>query len=355
MGKKMDKRVCLLDTNIIYLLAEIETNNYDMEKIKKLCLENDCLIDLYSIFEIYNNSHLSLEQRIAIVDTLKDKKIKVNCNFLTSSIFKDDFNINLIAQEDRNNIKNKLSMEIMPIYSDFFSKLAIVNFFILFLLNPNANDEYFKELKLFMKKLLPVLNEHLKIVLEKICYENNFFEKKLKKLYQSFVSSFFFTILNFNENYFKNKSSADFSEYFERLLQEFKRKDFMDCNICFVMEGSYKQNNLILPNMYKFQFKQKYSTKADADCLFDDLANIICGKEEKLEKEWFKYMIKNLLYDEAFLKSNNFIDFLIIKDFTLNHKVNYLITCDKEMQKIMKVLSFNNKIGDSIKIIKTLE
>ena len=48
----MDKKILLLDTNIIYLLTGITSNDYNLKAIKKLCSDNECLVDVYSIFEI---------------------------------------------------------------------------------------------------------------------------------------------------------------------------------------------------------------------------------------------------------------------------------------------------------------
>ena len=215
-----------------------------------------------------------------------------------------------------------------------------------------CDDSYFQEMNKFIGNLLPVIETHVNKMIKDIFANNNFSEKQLKKLYDCLLSSFQFAILNADEKYKKqNKEINDFADYFLFLLNEFKREDFMDSHIHFVMQGSYRQNNYIMPNMYKLIFKPKYPTDADANCFFNDLVNIWISKSDEVEKEWLKYMLKNLLYDEANLKTNNFIDFLIIKDFTLDSRINYLITCDVGMQKIMRVLSSNNKICESLDLL----
>lgn len=352
----MDKKILVLDTNIIYLLSGITNNKYNVKSIKQFCLDNECWINLYSIFEIYNNSNLTLDQIRKIVIMIRKQNIRVCCNASMRSTFNDTLNMGLITPVNRMQIRKTLSKEIIPEYSRLFTFLSTINFFILFLFNDKADNEYYKELCSFVVKLLPVINKHVQLVMERIFQKNNFTEKSLKNLYACLLSSFQFTILNHDEKYKKNKGLDTSAEYFNILFEEFERDDFMDCCIKFVMESSYQKGLTILPNMYKLVFKPRYPTKEDADCFIDDIVGLIYRKDEdNLEKEWFKYMLKNLFCDESNLKTNNFIDFLIIKDFTLDSRTDNLLTCDEGMQKIMQVLGFNKKINKSVELMQTFK
>lgn len=350
----MDKKI-LLDTNIIYLLSGIEKNKYDLNKIKELCNNSECLVNLYSIFEIYNNTHITLDQIGNILKMLQKKNIKICCNDTMRSTFEDSLNLSHNTQANRVIVRNKLSKAIIPVYSRLFSFLSTINYFIAFLFKENPEEGYYQKLSAFIGKLLPTIDNHVRLVMEKNLSSNLFFEKNLKNLYACLLSSFQFTILNFEER--RKKLNKDFVEtevYFELLLKEFKKEDFMNCCMRFVMEGSHNQKEPILPNMYKLIFKPRFPTKEDAECFFNDIVCAIFVQSDSIEKEWFKYMLKNLLYDDANLKTNNFMDYLIIRDFTLAKDIDYLITCDGQMQKIMELLSFNTKIEESINISKSL-
>lgn len=67
---------CLIDTNILYLLTHLNNNEYNLEKIEKFCKDNECFIDLYSIFELFNNASVPIKQLKSFVNFLKIKKIK---------------------------------------------------------------------------------------------------------------------------------------------------------------------------------------------------------------------------------------------------------------------------------------
>lgn len=352
----MDKKVILLDTNIIYLLAGITSNDYNLKAIKKLCSENECLVDVYSIFEIYNNNNMKLDQVRQVMSTIKELNIKICSNDIMHSVFHDSLNMSKVTQLDRVYVKNKLSKGIIPVYSRLFSFLATVNFFIMFLFKKENDINYHKELGRFIGELLPIIENHTTKTIEKIFSRNTFNEKNLKNLYACLLSCFQTSILLAEEQYAKiDKELNNVTYYFNSLLQQFRKKDFMNCSMRFVMESSNQKDLYILPNMYRLVFKPRYPTKEDADCFFNDIVNwLYKSNENDIEREWIKYMIKNLLYDEANIKTNNFIDYLIIRDFTLFKDVSYLITCDGGMQKIMDTLSFNNKIKESLDIIDTL-
>lgn len=351
----MDKKILLLDTNVIYLLSGIETNKYDFNKIIELCENNECWANLYSIFEIYNNSNKTLEDFKQIVKTLQSLNIKICCNEVMHSTFGNSLNLSNITQQNVTTVKNKLSKGIIPVYSRLFSFLSTVNYFIGYMLKENEDEDYFKQLRNFVCKLLPVVDNHVKLVLEKKLSENLFSERYLKKLYGELLSSFQLAILLCDEKYAKlDKEVKNSKLYFDCLLKEFEKQDFMCSHMRFVMQGSNNHVNNILPNMYKMFFKPKYPTEADANCLFDDIVDSIFKLSDKIEKTWFKHLLKSLLYYEANLKPNDFIDYLIIKDFTLGDKIDYLITFDGKMQKIMKSFCFNTKIAISLEIIENL-
>ena len=353
----MDKKILLLDTNIIYLLAGITTNKYNLRAIKKLCFDNECWIDLYSIFEIYNNSHIKLDEVRKIVAMIKEQNIRICCNDIMRSTFADTLNMSEVTQTNRVRIKNKLSKGIIPVYSRLFSFLSTFNFFIMFLFKKENDANYRKELGKFIGELLLIIENHVNKTIKTIFSRNTFTEKNLKNLYESLLSSFEITILIAEEQYALIDKELEHPQfYFNSLLQEFKKEDFMDSCIRFKMESSRQRGLSVMLNMYNLVFKPKYPTKEDADCFFSDIINLIFkSSEQTIEKEWLKYMLKNLLYDEANIKTNNFIDYLIISDFTLYDGINCLITCDEGMQKIMNTLSFNNKIKESLDVIETLK
>jgi len=353
----MDKKVLLLDTNVIYLIAGITTNDYNLKAIKKLCLENECWIDIYTIFEIYNNNNRTLDQVKNIISLLKKQNIRICCNDIMRSTFGNFLDFGNINQLNRIAVRNKLFKGILPVYSRLFSFLATVNFFIMFLFKKENDINYHKELGRFVGELLPIVESHVDKAIKEVFSANAFTEKNLKNLYDDLLSSFEIAILIAEEQYaLIDKELENPKFYFNSLLQEFKKEDFMDSCIRFKMESSHQKGLSIMLNMYNLVFKPRYPTKEDADCFFSDIINLIFkSREQTLEKEWLKYMIKNLLYDEANIKTNNFIDYLIIRDFTLDTRINYLITCDGPMQKIMDTLSFNNKIKESLDIIEKLK
>lgn len=102
----MDKKI-LLDTNIIFLLSGIEKNKYDLNKIKELCNNSECLVNLYSIFEIYNNTHITLDQIGNILNMLQKKNIKICCNDTMRSTFEDSLNLSHNTQANRVIVRNK--------------------------------------------------------------------------------------------------------------------------------------------------------------------------------------------------------------------------------------------------------
>lgn len=352
----MEKKILLLDTNAIYLLSGIETNKYDLNKIKELCMNNECWVNLYSIFEIYNNTNRTLEDINKIIKMLQALNIKICCNDIMHSSFGNSLDLSIITQQNVTAIRDKLSKGILPVYSKLFSFLSTVNYFIGYMLKENEDEEYYKQLSNFVCKILPIVDNHVRLVIEKNLSENLFSEKYLKNLYAELLSSFQLAILLCDEKYAKlDKDVKNSKLYFDCLLKEFEKKDFMCSYMRFVMQGSHNQENNILPNMYQMFFKPKYSTEADADCLFNDIVNLIFRLSDEIEKAWFKYMLKSLLYYEANLRSNDFIDYLIIKDFTLEDKIDYLITFDGSMQKIMKNLNFNTKLAESLEVIENLK
>lgn len=351
----MDKKILLLDTNAIYVLSGIEANKYDLNKIKELCKSNECWMNLYSIFEIYNNTHRTLDDIKQIFETLKALNIKICCNDIMHSTLGTSLDLSKITQQNITEIRNKLSKGIIPVYSRLFSFLSTVNYFIGYMQKENVDEEYYNQLSNFVGKLLPIINNHVKLAIEKNLSRNLFSEKYLKNMYGELLSAFQLAILLCDEKYAKiDKELKNSEAYFNYLLKEFEKEDFLSPSMRFVMQGSFKQEKPIMPNMYQMFFKTRYPTEADADCLFNDITNSIFKLSDEIEKAWFKYMFKSLLYYEANLKSNDFIDYLIIKDFVLENKINYLITFDGPMQKIMQNLNFNTRIASSIEIIKSL-
>lgn len=347
----------LLDTNILYLLSKIETNQrYNLSKIRNMCFLNRCAINIYSIFEIFNNQNRTDEEIKKIINTLKERRISIFSNDIMSHYLGSTTLV--LSWENRKNICDKLFDGILPFYSHLFGILSSFNFFIMYLLNgEKENDnEYFKRLAKFIGDSLPVVERHINNKLKKD-YENGLFvERNLKMLYDTLLSSYFFAILCTDETYNKTHKKFDnYDEYFNLLLNQIEQDDFLNVNIRFVMKGSYGQEKPISINMFQTAFRQRFPTKDDAECFFDDMVNMMQQGSSQEEKTWLRYMLKNLLYDEAFLKSNNFIDFLIIRDFLLSANITHLITCDVGMQKVMKLLNFNEKISNSLDVISSLK
>lgn len=342
--------ICLLDTNIIYLLAGIESNNYNKEKIKQICQENECWLDLYSIFEIYNNSNISLKDIQSILTFIKKNKIRICCNQDMRNTFDKSLNLDIVTQENRTNVRNKLADGIIPIYAHLYSVLATINFHIHFMFYKNADEKYFKQLGNFVGQSIPILDKQIEKSMRKICVQNRFTEKVLKILYHNLLSAYFLAILVCDEHFAKNKLN-DYQKYFDMLLNEMQKENFLDCSISFVMQSSHKQQNHISMNMFALDFRREYPTTADADCFFDDMANLFGSENNKEEKEWFKQILKSRLFDEAGLRSNDFIDYLILKNAIIETKVDLLLTCDGRMQNIMKKMEFNSKIKSSLQLI----
>ena len=353
MKNNINSPMYFLDTNVLYLLSNLNSNKYNFEKIEKHCSTYYCYISIYSLFEICNNESLSLDDIKRIIDIIKKYKIKICCNNNIKSIIGENIELNIDTDEKRENLRNTLSKNIIPFYTHFFSKFAMINFFIFFMFgNKNQNEEYYKILSEFIGKLLPILDNQLSKKMNSFLQNNIFKEKELKNLYAELLSSIMFTLLSYDEQYIKqNGNIYDFKIYFNKLLNEFKKEELWDTCMRFVMKGSKNQENPILLNMYKSSFKPIYPTQADAECLFEDISNIIYGKGDNIEKIWFKYMLNKLLYNEANLETNNFIDFLIIYDFSIMQDASHLITFDGNMQKIMKILSVDKKISNSINLI----
>lgn len=351
----MDKKNLLLDTNVIYLLSGKDSGNCDPKKLKELCKSNFCFLNLYSIFEIFNNSNNNLKDIQKMVEVLEKYKIQICCNEIMYSAVKgDSLKLKVASSANRERVKTMLSKKILPIYAKLFTFLSSINFFILFLFKQNADEEYYKKLGEFVAQLLPIVQCHVQKAMETNFKKDIFSQSYLKKLYAKLLDSFQLSILIGDEKY-KNASKGIENDdlYFKTLLKEFQKDDFWNESIKFVMEGSYNQQNPILPNMYKLVFKPKFPTQNDADCFIDDIVKLIFTQSDKLEKEWIKHMIKNLLVDESNLKSNNFVDYFIISDFAKDNKTDFLITFDKAMQKIMELLSFNGKIEQSLGFINS--
>ena len=218
----------------------------------------------------------------------------------------------------------------------------------------NADEKYFKQLGNFVRRSIPILDNQIEKTMRKICAQNRFTEKVLKILYKDLLSAYFLAMIICDE-YFANNGLNDYKKYFDMLFTEMQKEDFIDCSMRFVMQGSHKQQNYIPMNMFALDFRKKYPTTADANCFFDDMANIFGGKNNKEEKEWFKQILKNCLLDEAGLKSNDFIDYLILKDAIFETKIDLLLTCDRRMQNIMKKMDFNSKIKTSLELLDTLK
>lgn len=344
---------CLIDTNILYLLTHFNTNEYNLEKIEKFCKDNECFIDLYSIFELFNNSSVPIKQLKSFVNFLKIKNIKICCNGTMRAIFKDSLNLANITPKSRLEIRNKLSKGIIPEYSFLFSVLIDVNFLSLFMFNQNSNNAYYNAMANFISKSFPIIENLIRQTMEDLCLKNKFNEKTLKQLYVELTSGFFFSVFCANEKFQKVcQRQNDYEKYFNMILEEIKQNG-LSCGIVFNMKGSHKQENPVLINMFLSEFRKRFSTKRDADCFFGDVVNFIYQRQDnKIEKAWLKYTIKNIFYDEATVKSNNFIDFMIIRDFAIEDNFDVLITCDDAMQKIMKLLNFNEKIEKSLDCIE---
>ena len=56
---------------------------------------------------------------------------------------------------------------LIPVYSRLFSFLSTVNCFIGYMQKENVDEEYYNQLNYFVGKLLPIIDNHVKLAIEK--------------------------------------------------------------------------------------------------------------------------------------------------------------------------------------------
>lgn len=59
----------------------------------------------------------------------------------------------------------------------------------------NVDEEYYNQLNYFVGKLLPIIDNHVKLAIEKKSFRNLFSEKYLKNMYGELLSAFQLAIL----------------------------------------------------------------------------------------------------------------------------------------------------------------
>ena len=346
----------LIDTNVLYKLAGIETDKrIDITKLELYLKAKDVCISPITIFEILNSEHFRDKYSFIIKSAINKCR---TVSFVSTSYYDLFFDSKMLIDLElkdfdyQQNIKMEIGKLVTEIYSYFYSNIItslIISYFMVFpYLDEYSLDEYddYKNefqvcYDMLFEKMLPYLKLHFSTQIKK----NDFTEKKRNNLFDYIIKKaiFFFSkytndliiSIDINKNFSFSKMFTKLKSAIKKYepskeiknprFNYFENYDFIN----YVSGGDEKNKENAIKVIYKF---------VDILTKYGRLFN---GVTEKLyEKYLFYFMIQGRKTSNNDLIDSSLIDVMNIVE------VESLID---------EILTFDNKFESSLNSVKMSE
>lgn len=353
-----------LDTNTIFYLLGISSNDsIDISLLKKTVKNKPFAISLLTLFEIYNNPHINVNEIFNKLNSFSDFIYIVNLSLAEIPQKYVDLLMNPIEDINSKVIKT-LSLNVIDLISKEYAYIIILicMFYPYEFLSVKDKYDNFQRIKLYelsvdhhMHHLRDRISRNINIELTKH-YKKRFFilEKELTSILKRYLLNIVSQFVPFHNRAYTELEKNNFEYISYHMLKkwyvnqmniisfnsflEFKEKDFDNMNI-------YK--HIIPSSKFKVSFVQ-----------FIEI--ILRNTDRRLKKDnvemlYLEKHIKNIFIGQQKFKYNHIIDKEIIKTFYSDVFDNScrFITFDKDIHKIMKNINLK-KSRESLKLINSL-
>ena len=339
----------LIDTNVIYLLSELEGNDLiNTSKLFSFVRTKEVCISPITIFEILNNKEFQSKYSFIIHKTIERCKSVV---FLSTSFYSQYFDSDfLIDLENKSPLlqieaKRKVGTLVVELYSYFFANLitsVIIAYFLIFpFLEEHSLDcyddckgEFQKSYNMLFDKEYEILKRYFTGLISQ-----GFFSEKerniiinhfTKKTCYFFVSTIKDAVTSLNKGNFSygklfNKLKAKIrSVNLEKDVEQSKIEHFNDFTFF----------NYVLGNKQSTKKMSTYIVDKIVDLLTND-GSLFNPATDKLYKEY----LKQFLLTGRKNKSNDLLDTSLVDVLQIienNSNINEIITFDKRFCELLK-------------------
>ena len=220
----------LLDTNVLYLVLELEKNEkVDLYRLKSYISDNKCTISIYSFFEMLN-SKLLFKQKLKVIEYLAKNKIQIESNpkinaKVQNELFgkiKNEQYYNYLKKIYGEHIINEISSNIQffivsyayvsaTIYLDNYERGV-----------SNAKKYYRKHFVLIQKEIDKHIGKIVLNNLRKLLETDNFNAENVQKMLLLLVANlmtYYYELLKYAKNIFENK----YNSAYYKLIKKFKK------------------------------------------------------------------------------------------------------------------------------------
>lgn len=363
-------KTLIIDTNVTYLIADVEINNkVNLEELKFFIKNNKTYITAFTLFELLNSSKPKsdvdkifkclMENNIKVFIKSEDRDI---AEYLLAvyqsppkSVLRQDIKLKC-GEWVIEHIYNNLSFFIVS-YAYTTSTLVLLNY----KQGDTADKIYFKEkFEIYQHDIDRYVIKTLKERLYALLGKDEFHAGKNQEVIMLIIAN----LMTYYHELMKNAKelfeSGDKCAYY-KLTKRFKQlrnliiKDKLDDPI------KYEQKYLSVCGILQNGFKKHYGDlkKGNLDTLFfNRIMNTIVYPDSmsknEFEDKWTGRLIKSLLINNGKIQFNDFIDYEILRYvyYLQNHEL--LITFDNKMITIMSEQNTSNRFTESLSEINKL-